>query len=89
MIDGSYLVEAFDIKACNFCILGKLLENTDVDKKELREYQKMMKEKYLYEEIAKFAGLEFTKELKDMLKKSSQHWLNIRKRWVNSRQKYR
>lgn len=84
MIDGSHLTQAFDIKACNFCILGKLLENTDVDKSELGKYQKLMKEKYLYEEIAKFAGLEFTKELKDMLKKSSQHWLNIRKRWVNS-----
>ena len=57
MIEGSHLIEAFDVHACNFCILGKLLENTDVDKKELREYQRIMKFEYIYAEIAKYAGI--------------------------------
>lgn len=84
MIDGSHLIEAFDVHACNFCILGKLLENTDVDKKELREYQRIMKFEYIYEEIAKYAGIQFTKLVKDCIKKSCQHWLNIRKQHLKS-----
>lgn len=84
MIDGSHLIEAFDVHACNFCILGKLLENTDVDKKELREYQRIMKFEYIYAEIAKYAGIQFTKLVKDCIKKSCQHWLNIRKQHLKS-----
>lgn len=78
-INGSHLHECFDIPACNFCILAKMLESCDIDEKELAKFQRTIKFKYIYAEIAKFAGIEFNSLNKKMIKASTQHWLNIRK----------
>lgn len=78
-LNGSHLVEAFDIPACNFCLLAKIFEQYNIDQKELIKFQNTVKNKYIYEQIAKFGGYEL-KDIKRKLKNSTQHWLNIRKR---------
>lgn len=84
MINGSHLTQAFDVHACNFCILGKLLENTQVDKVQLKKYQNIMRFDYIYSKIAQKANIEFTQKNKRLIKQSCQHWLNIRKRYINT-----
>lgn len=78
-INGSHLREAFDIPACNFCIIAKLLEKTDVDKKELAKFQNTVKYQYIYKLVADHAGIEFTDIIKQNIKDSCQSWLNVRK----------
>lgn len=80
MINGSHLREAFDVPACNFCILAKLLEKTNCDKDELRKFQNIIKNEYIYGNIAKYLNLDINdKAIKKAIKQSCQHWLNIRK----------
>ena len=80
MINGSNLREAFDVPACNFCILAKLLEKTNCDKDELRKFQNTIKNEYIYGNIAKYLNLDINdKAIKKAIKQSCQHWLNIRK----------
>ena len=80
MINGSNLREAFDVPACNFCILAKLLEKTNCDKDELRKFQNIIKNEYIYGNIAKYLNLDIEdKAIKKAIKQSCQHWLNIRK----------
>ena len=80
MINGSHLREAFDVPACNFCILAKLLEKTNCDKDELRKFQNIIKNEYIYGKIAKYLNLDINdKAIKKAIKQSCQHWLNIRK----------
>ena len=78
-INGSYLHEAFDVPACNFCILAKLLEQSDVDISELKKFQHITRYEYIYKNIIEYAGVEFTDRNKKEIKRSCQHWLNIRK----------
>lgn len=83
-LNESTLREAFDVPACNFCILAKLLENTTVDKTELSAFQNLVRHDYIYKRIAENADLEFTDLVKKEIKKSCQHWLNIRKRYAHT-----
>ena len=79
-IAGSHLREAFDVPACNFCILAKLLENSNCDKEELKKFQHIIKYEYIYEKIANYLNLDISdKAIKKAIKASCQHWLNIRK----------
>lgn len=71
--------EAFDVPACNFCILAKLLEESPVDKYELKHFQNLVRYDYIYKRIAEHAGIEFNELNKKEIKTSCQHWLNIRK----------
>jgi hypothetical protein len=54
-LNNSPLREAFDVPACNFCILAKLLETTDVSKKELSAFQNLVRYDYIYKKIAEHA----------------------------------
>jgi hypothetical protein len=79
-INESNLREAFDVPACNFCILAKLLENIqNINQIELKSFQEMIRYDYIYERIAKFIGIELTNLNKKQIKAACQHWLNIRK----------
>lgn len=79
-IKNSHLMEAFDIPACNFVILGKLLETVSIDKDELSRFQYILRYEYIYEKIGQFLGLNLNDEsIKKSIKTSCQHWLNIRK----------
>lgn len=78
-INESYLRECFDIPACNFCILAKMLEDFNIDEKELTNFQRIIKFKYIYKEIADYANIEWNENNKKLIKDSVQHWLNIRK----------
>lgn len=81
-LNGSHLVEAFDIPACNFCLLAKIFQKYDIEQNELIKFQNTVKNKYIYQEIAKFGGYQLS-SIKRKLKSSTQHWLNIRKRNIN------
>lgn len=78
-INNSYLRECFDIPACNFCILAKMLEEFNIEEKELSKFQRIIKFKYIYKEIADYANIEWNENNKSLIKDSVQHWLNIRK----------
>ena len=80
MIRGSHLREAFDVPACNFCILAKLLEKTNCNVDDLAQFQHIIRHEYIYEKIAEYLNLDISdKAIKKAIKHSCQHWLNIRK----------
>ena len=85
MLNDSHLRECFDVPACNFCIIAKMLEDQDVNQDELKQFQTMIKTDYIYRCIAQSMGLDIKIEvIKKNIKKSCQHWLNIRKRYKHN-----
>jgi len=82
-LNGSTLRECFDVPACNFCLLSKMLEdNKEVDQHELMAFQLMIKTEYIYGKIAEFIGVDIRDQIvKKNIKEACQHWLNIRKRY--------
>lgn len=80
MIRGSHLREAFDVPACNFCILAKLLEKTNCNVDDLTKFQHIVRNEYIYGKISEYLNLDISdKAIKKAIKRSCQHWLNIRK----------
>lgn len=61
-----------------------MLEDSDVDKLELKKFQNLTRYDYIYKKIAESNGIPFTPANKKILKKSCQHWLNIRKSKVHT-----
>ena len=78
-LNGSHLREAFDVPACNFCIIAKLLEEKNVDREELFWIQNIAKHSYIYGQIAAYANIDLNEKNKKLIKSSFQHWLNVRK----------
>ena len=76
-INNSSLKEVFDVSCCNLAIIGKMLEEKDVDSSELWLFQNIVRFGYFYNEIADYLNMDLIKNKKE-IKSSVQRWLNIR-----------
>lgn len=82
---GDTIKEVFDVTACFYTLLAKLMEcHLDLDceecKDELAKFQKLVVEKDIYKEIADYSGV-FNR---DDIKLALQAWRNLLPRYLNS-----
>lgn len=70
------------LEKINYSKISNNKEDINKWENEIKEFQNVCKNKYIYEEVANFAGLDLNIH-KKMIKQASQTWLNIMKKDLN------